>query len=253
MKIYVVTIEDEKSTRLSNFLGQNFFEQGNLPITKLGIKGGELSAKEYFEKAVKGRVKPLTPGELGCTLSHLKALELFLTTEDQYALILEDDAIFPENLTYQDLKSELIKLKLPSNVLFSLGGIQMKESLKVRGKIKKYTIFDKAILEVVPDFYHRVNYTVSYIVDRVMAQTLVSYHQPIRKADDWSYLFDYDSTSHIFMSFIVDHPVIESGEANSQLSSIESERVGKCEIMKSKYGTGIRKNIAKLVNKRYVF
>lgn len=64
MKIYVVTIEDEKSTRLSNFLGQNFFEQGNLPITKLGIKGGELSAKEYFEKAVKGRVKPLTPGRV---------------------------------------------------------------------------------------------------------------------------------------------------------------------------------------------
>ena len=77
MKIYIVSIEEEKSPRLRKFLSQNFFEQGTLPITKIGIKGGELSAKEYFEKGVKGRSKPLTPAELGCTLSHLSALENF--------------------------------------------------------------------------------------------------------------------------------------------------------------------------------
>ncbi|EXE37093.1 glycosyltransferase family 25 protein [Acinetobacter baumannii] len=253
MQIYIVSIEDESSPRLVKFLSQNFFKSSDVNYKKIGIKGIDLPTKQYFEQAVKGRIKPLTPGELGCTLSHLKALELFLATKDEYALILEDDAILPENLSYQNLKSELKKLELPSNVLFSLGGIQMKECQKVRGKIKEYTIFNKAILEVVPDFYHRVNYTVSYIVDRVMAQTLVNYHQPIRKADDWSYLFDFSPTSHIFMSFIVDHPVIESGEANLQLSSIESERASQCEIMKSKYGTGIRKNISKLINKKYSF
>ncbi len=73
----MLCIEEEKSPRLSKFLSQNFFEQGNLPITRVGIKGGNLSAKEYFEKAVKGREIPLTPGELGCTLSHLQALQLF--------------------------------------------------------------------------------------------------------------------------------------------------------------------------------
>ncbi len=77
MKIYVISIEEENSPRLSKFLSQNFFEQGNLPITRVGIKGGDLSAKEYFERAVKGRETPLTPGELGCTLSHLKALQFF--------------------------------------------------------------------------------------------------------------------------------------------------------------------------------
>lgn len=253
MQIYVVTIEDEKSPRLSKFLNQNFFEQGNLPITKVGIKGGELSAKEYFDKAVKGRLKALTPGELGCTLSHIKALELFLASEEDFALILEDDAILPDGFTIESLNTELSRLRLPSNVLFSFGGIQMKESRKVRGEIKEYTIFDKAILEVVPDFYHRVNYTVSYLVDRPMAQTLLNYHKPIRKADDWSYLFDFDPTSHILMSFIIDHPVIESGESSTQLSSIESERVGGYKLMKSKYGTSIRKNIAKLMSKKYLF
>ncbi|WP_140383382.1 glycosyltransferase family 25 protein, partial [Acinetobacter pittii] len=134
MKTYVVTIEDEKSPRLSKFLNQNFFEQGNLPITKVGIKGVDLPVKQYFEMAVKGRSQPLTPSELGCTLSHLKALELFLESEDKYALIFEDDAILPDDLTINKLKQELEKVSLPSNLLFSLGGIQMKECLKTRGE-----------------------------------------------------------------------------------------------------------------------
>lgn len=43
----------------------------------MGVKGADLLAKEYFEQAVKGREIPLTPGELGCTLSHLQALKDF--------------------------------------------------------------------------------------------------------------------------------------------------------------------------------
>lgn len=35
--------------------------------------------------------KILTPGEVGCALSHVKALEYFLETDDSYCLILEDD------------------------------------------------------------------------------------------------------------------------------------------------------------------
>ncbi|WP_202743506.1 glycosyltransferase family 25 protein [Acinetobacter calcoaceticus] len=251
MKIYVVTIEDEKSPRLSKFLGQNFFEKGNLPITKVGIKGGELSAKEYFEKAVKGRSKPLTPAELGCTLSHLKALELFLELEDEYALIFEDDAILPHDLNLQDLETELKKLNLPKNILLSLGGIQMKESLKVRGILKNEKIFNKDILEVNPHFYNRVNYAVAYIVDREMAKNLIAYHHLIRKADDWSYLFDFSENSHILMTYLVDHPVINLGEKDTQLSAIEGERAKSLDLPKSRYGESINYNFAKLIYKKY--
>lgn len=251
MQIYVVTIEDEKSPRLSKFLNQNFFEQGNLPITKVGIKGGELSAKEYFEMAVKGRSQPLTPSELGCTLSHLKALEFFLESEDEYALIFEDDAILPDDLTIDKLKEELEKVSLPSNLLFSLGGIQMKECLKTRGEFKDYNFLNKKVLEVVPDFFHRACYAFAYVVDRKMAETLLKYHHKIRKADDWSYLFDFDSTVHILMSFIVDHPVIETGEKDVMLSRLESERVKSNDLEKSKYGNGLRKNLAKILKQNY--
>ena len=93
MKIFIISIEEEKSPRLQVFLQQPFFQHNKLEYTKIGIKGGELSAKQYFELAVKGRSNSLTPGELGCTLSHLEALRVFLESSDEYALVLEDDAI----------------------------------------------------------------------------------------------------------------------------------------------------------------
>ena len=251
MKVFVISIEEENSLRLNTFLCQSFFQNGNLEYTKVGVKGGELSAKEYFELAVKGRDKPLTPGELGCTLSHLAALKRFLETSDEFALILEDDAILKNNLSYQMLSDGLSKIDLPKNLLLSIGGIQMKECRKVRGKFCEFSLLNKKVLKVVPDFYHRVNYTVSYIVDRKMAKTLLEYHKPVRRADDWSYLYDFDTSSKILMTYLVDHPVIDKGERDQGLSIIESERNTTADLLKSKYGTNLRKSIAKIKFKKF--
>lgn len=43
--------------------------------------------------------RDLMPGEIGCYLSHIKTLQSFLKTDYEFALIIEDDAILPENLT----------------------------------------------------------------------------------------------------------------------------------------------------------
>ncbi|MDO5542441.1 MAG: glycosyltransferase family 25 protein [Acinetobacter sp.] len=251
MKVFVISIEEENSPRLNSFLCQPFFQNGNLEYTKFGVKGGELSAKEYFELAVKGRDKPLTPGELGCTLSHLAALKRFLETSDEFALILEDDAILKNDLSHQMLSDGLSKIDLPKNLLLSIGGIQMKECRKVRGKFCEFSLLNKKVLKVVPDFYHRVNYTVSYIVDRKMAKTLLEYHKPVRRADDWSYLYDFDTSSNILMTYLVDHPVIDKGERDQGLSIIESERNTTDDLLKSKYGTNLRKSIAKIKFKKF--
>ncbi|NCI78483.1 glycosyltransferase family 25 protein [Acinetobacter kanungonis] len=251
MKVFVISIEEENSPRLNSFLCQPFFQNGSLEYTKVGVKGGQLSAKKYFELAVKGRDKPLTPGELGCTLSHLAALTQFLETRDDFALILEDDAILKNDISYQILSDELSKVDLPKNLLLSIGGIQMKECRKVRGEFCDFSLLDKKVLKVVPDFYHRVNYTVSYIVDRKMAKNLLEYHKPVRRADDWSYLYDFDSSSNILMAYLVDHPVVERGESNKNLSTIEAERLKSRDLLISKFGSGMKYNLAKIFYKRY--
>ena len=53
------------------------------------------------------------------------------------------------------------------------------------------------------------------------------------------------------MTYLVDHPVVEKGEGNKSLSLIENERVDNTSTLKSKYGSGIRKNLAKLINSKY--
>lgn len=42
----------------------------------------------------------LVPGEIGCYLSHVKALQTFLASDNDFAVILEDDAIFDPQYKY---------------------------------------------------------------------------------------------------------------------------------------------------------
>jgi len=50
---------------------------------------------DFIRNSTKGYVqkyhKQMSPGELGCTMSHIKALEQFLKSDNDVALILEDD------------------------------------------------------------------------------------------------------------------------------------------------------------------
>lgn len=251
MKTYLISIEENNSPRLLKTLSQPFFQNGELPVMKLGVKGGELNAKEYFELGVKGRSKPLSPSMVGCTLSHLEALKAFLGTNDQYALILEDDAIIPDDITIEKLSTEVKKINNPLNTLFSIGGIQMKECRKVRGAILDQEFLERKVLKVSPDFYHRICFAVAYIVDREMANTLLSYHHPLRAADDWRYLTDFSPSASILMTSLIEHPIIVQGEKNSQLSSIEYERSLSADVPVSKFGTKFRYNLAKYLNKKY--
>ncbi|WP_413533424.1 glycosyltransferase family 25 protein [Empedobacter brevis] len=41
--------------------------------------------------------RDLVPGEIGCYLSHVKTLETFLASENEFAVIIEDDAILAED------------------------------------------------------------------------------------------------------------------------------------------------------------
>ena len=166
-------------------------------------------------------------------------------------MIFEDDAIIPDHVRLDLLIQEIRKLYLPTKSLLSLGGIQMKESRKVRGKRLTTLLFDQKVLEVIPDYYHRVNYAMAYIVDREMAQLLLYYHQPLRRADDWSCLYDIDASVHLYMTHLIDHPVIQKGETNQALSAIEAERVDPQGLRKSKYGNSLRRNLAKLFSERY--
>lgn len=241
--LYVVSIDDRGSQRLKTFFNQDIFKDiSEDRIDIVGVKGGNLTAKEYFNLAVHGRAKPLSPGELGCTLSHLEVYKKFLMSDKKFALIFEDDAIFPNSLSFGDLSKQIQKTKLDTCFLLSLGGIQMKVCRNVRGEIQNCTFISNALIKINPHFYHRICYTFAYVIDRKMAEVLLGYHDKPRRADDWSYLYDFSPDVSIYMTDLIDHPV----EQNVKNSYIEAERFKGLDIPCSNYGQGISKQLAKI-------
>ena len=66
----------------------------------VGVDGGNLSADQlsFYDEArtIKYMGRKLYKGELGCYLSHLKAVKAFLETDAEFGLIVEDDLVVPD-------------------------------------------------------------------------------------------------------------------------------------------------------------
>lgn len=75
----------------------------------------ELPDPRYSEGCYrKAHGKRTNPGELGCYFSHIKALEVFLDSEDNHAIICEDD------IEFEDLFQDVIKEALEHEKRFDL-------------------------------------------------------------------------------------------------------------------------------------
>ena len=169
MKKYLISIEQTDSPRLNQFFAQSTFLDTQSEFKTFGVIGKDLTVSEYFSQGVAGKNKAMTPGELGCCLSHLAALKDFLASKDDYAIIFEDDAIQRFEIDLDELEKEVCALHLTPGVFLSLGGIQMKICRKLRGKYLTNTLCSKPLLKVDPSYYENLSYAYAYIVDRAMA------------------------------------------------------------------------------------
>ena len=80
------------------------FRELNLSVHRVSaVDGRKLSAKQLsnLRPSLRERhfwLKEMTPGEIGAYLSHLKTWKMFLETREEWALILEDDPFFREDV-----------------------------------------------------------------------------------------------------------------------------------------------------------
>jgi len=200
MKKYLISIESEDSKRLQGFYAQKTFYKYKDDFKQFGIIGKNLTVSEYFEQGVAGKEKPMTPGELGCTLSHLAALKDFLSSEEAYAVIFEDDVIERFEIDFDVLEEQIRVTELDSPLFLSLGGIQMKICRKVKGKQQSSQLFGQSVLKVDP----------------------LDFHKPPRVYDQWADLIMVSKQPFsIYVSYIFDHPQIENEKDKSYL---ENER-----------------------------
>jgi glycosyl transferase family 25 len=99
-RLYVINLERSED-RLAQFQAQA--GALGLPFTKVpAVDGGHpdfsyqpAKAREGLEPGYK-YYRPLVAEEVGCHLSHIKALETFLADGVDYAVVLEDDAVLAE-------------------------------------------------------------------------------------------------------------------------------------------------------------
>ncbi len=221
LKKYLISIEACGSPRLNAFFSQPLFASAAHEFKTLGIKGAELTVKEYFDQAVAGHSKPLTPGELGCTLSHLAALRDFLASDEKYAIVFEDDAIQDGNFSFAQIESELDQLTLEPVFFLSLGGIQLAHSQKVKGRFIEKNMLGRSVLKVHPYYYAKFVSAYAYIVDRKMAEILLHYHEVPQIFDHWGGVAQMNPQIHLYATYLFDHPPV----VNAQGSYLEKERL----------------------------
>ena len=139
LRCYVINL-DSSTKRLDEF--NTAFSKTNLNIERISAVDGRLIEIEAFSDdnlCKKQMGRGLQPGEVGCYLSHKKAIEQFLSTDAPYAIVFEDDAIPNEGfeITVTTVIEKFLKHN-SSAAAVNLGAMDFKYSSKVltiNGKI----------------------------------------------------------------------------------------------------------------------
>lgn len=186
------------------------------------IYGKSLSNEVFIGLNNKGKIlrrgyKP-TPGEVGCTLSHIKAIKAIQENDQSWSCILEDDAILDER--FKNFINNFDGNKLSDDNLYILGG----QNGLITEKFISKSIFSK--IKISNQFFYKVvrseksvSRTCCYLVSRNFAKKYVEYsNKNFFLADDWTLLQDNFIFKEIYISNFVDHPV------DLTLSNIEQER-----------------------------
>lgn len=213
LEIYLVSLKEDivrreliKSSFPSTYSQMNLVE---------AVNGSQLTVKQYFDYAYTFAAKysrMLSPGELGCTLSHIAALEKFLKSDKNFALVLEDDVIGCDD----DIKK--IEELLPffdQNILLICGGQDgIGCEVNILGKV--YGTHD--VFKLAPFSYQYVWRTCCYVVSRLSARIILDYQKKcICLADSWKSYF-HGTPIKIYYTKILSHP------KDLVMSSISNER-----------------------------
>lgn len=193
------------------------------PAMKLieAVDGRLLSAQDYFQyasSAFGNHKRLLAPAEVGCSLSHIEALEQFLESGAERAIILEDDVEGDD----PGLLSALEDVRaIPNESLIILGG---QEGMPSRKYIFGKPIAERRIFELPYYSTHHIFRTCCYGVTRVSASSIVaSQKASLKLADAWWAFSGKAGGLTIHFSHQLAHPVDRSDshieKSRSDLSS----------------------------------
>lgn len=185
LPIYLISMEKDEGRRkeLASRFPKNFPKMTHIPA----VDGRQLRAQEFFScilKPVSEGRRLMLPGEVGCSLSHVTALESFVHSGKHAALILEDDVIGNDE-SIESLQ-ELIPL-LPEHSLTICGGQEGMPAAKyVLGK----AVTAPELFQVARFSQQYLFRTCCYVVTQKSAQQILKVQsESLRLADAWGSFF----------------------------------------------------------------
>lgn len=233
--IYLVSLDQDSAKRKTL---EDRFPRHFPTMTRINaVDGRKLSAKEFFKYIATPMAQGhrlMLPGEVGCSLSHVHALESFLSSGADAALILEDDVIGNDDNI--DAIMELATTLPPESLLICGGQQGMPARKYVFGKPTS----TGGLFRLAPYSNSHIFRTCCYVVTPVSAEQILDIQKrSLRLADAWGTFFR-GSETHIYYADQLAHPKELSG------SHLEQER----SQLGYKSALGARRIIA-LVKRRF--
>ena len=141
-KIFLINLDDS-TDRLSKAKSQ--FENLSLEFEKISAVMGKALSTEELSKNYSAELNrkhyfvPLSFGEIGCYMSHLKACRKLVADDLDYAIILEDDVVLTEK--FKLIPAALESIKFPWNYI-KLISYGKEKRIKTRTHICNSTLAD---------------------------------------------------------------------------------------------------------------
>ena len=212
MLVYLVSLIQDGDRRAE--LERNMPKLFSRSIHVEAVDGRELRAKDYYSNVLsyyKQSSILMSPSELGCTLSHIKALEMFLEANEDNALVIEDD-VSGDDSVYE--KIDKIFNTLPSNSILICGG---QEGLKSR-RFQVGKNVAEGVFRVSKFSHDYILRTCCYVVSRDSAKHILAFHENgVAVADNWGGILK-GTDIDIYYSELLSHP------DDLSVSHIEKER-----------------------------
>lgn len=225
LNIYVISLEQDVNKR--NKISEILTSYGLKYHFVNAIYGKNLSEQErqfHIEKST-GKILDRgfmpTPGEIGCTLSHMKAYEQIVNTGDEWACILEDDVILDQRFQKFIREFDCNGIVMDPQSIYLLGGQEgLFESRRIVKSIRNvFNIGGQNFYKTIKS--ERVIFrTCCYVLNINLAKKLLSfYSRKFILADDWNHLVKNEIVNKLYLADFVAHPI------DLKDSLIETERV----------------------------
>lgn len=178
MLTYIINLAESQDRR--NYIIEQASNE-KLTFEIIDAVNGKKIASNLLSIIKKEHSYAVTPGEIGCSLSHLIAYKKLLDSNHEAALILEDDVIIPDGISNLLLSiSKKIDTEKPNIYLLSkVNHFNKKEHITISDKIAIHEAYNAT-------FAH------AYIINRKAAKNLLDKLLPIWcVADQWTTFKDF--------------------------------------------------------------